>query len=148
MKYLKHSWPLWVVAGVLGLCKAAGFVESVTRKASQLDTMNHMSDMVHDIESETTDWCVLALLDERTTAQGELTWKAGETARLGDYEVLNFGYGLTNPTGPVTMTHRGETYMVKPLYESVLGGSGGISRAEKDVLEVERTCHNVEIIVH
>jgi hypothetical protein len=144
-KLVGFSLTVCVALGLLGMCKVGSTIESDTRKLSQYEAQNNLH-VVYDLESLSTPWCVLALLEGKDKAEGEVKWRAGEIATLGDNQFYTLGYGESNLSGPVTVLYRGETYKLESEYSDSVAGMYSYQEAV-EVLNVERTCGNVEIRV-
>lgn len=140
--YLKQYWPVWVAAGSLGLCQFAGWVESMSKKASQEDARNNLH-LAYDMEKLTNPWCVQALLAGRDEVSGKIPWQAGEVAKLGDQEFYNLGYGKTN-LKPTEIFVRGERFSVADYYRGRTAGMYSFDPGE-DAIKITRTCRNVRV---
>lgn len=144
-KFVRLSLAVCVALGLLGLYQFGSSIESNARKASQFEAQNSLH-VAYDLEKVTTPWCVLALLEGRDIATGRLDWKAGEIVQLGDNQFYDLGYGKTYPANETSVKYRGETYKLRPKYKEPSAGTYNVDLGEES-LEVERTCHNVEILV-
>lgn len=158
---MRDLLPLGVVLGgclgLSGLLYEANQVQSQERARLQEDAKSHLH-LVYDMEAESNPWCVSARVDGADSAFGELDFgmdAGGVGVRLGDHEFYTLGYGKyamkDTPNAQLedfmggSFEYRGDQYTVTPRYKAETVGTYSFS-SEVDVLDVTRTCNNVEVV--